>query len=50
MSRAFRRRVAAGCAELEDLFVCEEKRRRGVGRALLAAAEDVARIYVLPLR
>jgi GNAT superfamily N-acetyltransferase len=35
--------VAAGCAELEDLFVCEEKRRRGVGRALLAAAEDVAR-------
>jgi GNAT superfamily N-acetyltransferase len=35
--------AAARCAELEDLFVCEQKRERGVGRALLAAAEGVAR-------
>lgn len=35
--------TSARCAELEDLFVCEKTRRRGVGRALLAAAEDVAR-------
>jgi GNAT superfamily N-acetyltransferase len=35
--------ATARCAELEDLFVCEKTRMRGVGRALLAAAEDVAR-------
>ena len=30
-------------AELADLFVAESQRRRGVGRALLAAAEQLAR-------
>ena len=31
------------CAELEDLFVREQERGRGVGTALLAAAEEAAR-------
>ena len=35
--------ATARCAELEDLFVCEKKRGRGIGKALLAAAEGAAR-------
>jgi GNAT superfamily N-acetyltransferase len=35
--------ATARCAELEDLFVCETTRRRGIGRALLAAAEGELR-------
>jgi GNAT superfamily N-acetyltransferase len=31
-----------GCAELEEMFVHEEARGRGVGKALLAAAEAAA--------
>ncbi len=34
---------AAGCAELEDLFVAEHARRGGAGTLLVGAAERLAR-------
>ena len=35
------RAVGLGCAEIADVFVAESARRRGAGRSLVAAAEEL---------
>ena len=42
---ALRLRIAASLGHVEALYVLPEHRRRGIGRLLLARAEDVANYY-----
>lgn len=35
--------IREGCAEVRDVFVLPERRRRGVARAIMEALEDAAR-------